>query len=56
MKLSDSDLVLKNLRISFNNEEGSDYGGVSREWLSLLLKDIFHPDNSLFTTTTNNTL
>ena len=48
------DLVLKSLRISFNNEEGSDYGGVTREWLSLLVKEIFDPDKCLFTTTGNN--
>jgi len=36
--------------VSFENEEGSDYGGVTREWLSLLNKNLFNPDYGLFTT------
>jgi len=34
--------------VSFENEEGSDYGGVTREWLSLLNKNLFNPDFGLF--------
>ena len=42
--MSERDWVLKTLRISFEGEEGSDYGGVTREWLSLLLKEVLGLD------------
>lgn len=39
---------MKQVKIQYNNEEGIDYGGLTKEWLSLLGKDVFNPDFGLF--------
>jgi HECT-domain (ubiquitin-transferase) len=36
------------LHVKFSGEEGEDAGGVSREWFSLLSKEIFYPGYALF--------
>ncbi|KAF9452982.1 HECT-domain-containing protein [Macrolepiota fuliginosa MF-IS2] len=38
----------KRLMVSFDNEDGLDYGGVSREWFFLLSHEIFNPSYGLF--------
>ena len=43
------------LRISFENEEAIDAGGVKREWLTLLSKELFNPNYMLFTLAKNGT-
>lgn len=47
-KLTPQELVVKQIKIQFINEDGIDYGGLTREWLSLLSKDVFDPDTGLF--------
>jgi E3 ubiquitin-protein ligase HUWE1 len=39
------------LRIAFQGEEGIDAGGLTREWFSVLSKEIFNPNYALFTAT-----
>ena len=38
----------KSLRISFEDEPGIDEGGLTKEWFSLLSKQMFHEDMALF--------
>jgi CxxC motif-containing protein len=38
----------KRLMVKFRGEEGLDYGGVSREWLGLLTKEMLDPNYGLF--------
>jgi hypothetical protein len=38
------------LRITFHSEEGIDAGGLSREWFSVIAREIFNPNYCLFTT------
>lgn len=38
----------KRLMVNFDNEDGLDYGGVSREWFFLLSHEIFNPSYGLF--------
>eukprot|EP01038_Epipyxis_sp_PR26KG_P009283 gene9283-12507_t len=47
-KLSTHQLIAAYYDIAFVNEEGVDSGGLTREWLSLLIKNIFSPNNGLF--------
>lgn len=47
MKVCANDLK-KKLVIKFDNEEGVDYGGVSREFFITLSKEIFNPDYGFF--------
>jgi len=39
------------LTVVFNGEEGIDAGGVSREWYTILAKEMFNADYCLFTPT-----
>ena len=41
------DLRMK-LHVEFQNEEGEDAGGVSREWFGAVSREIFNPDYALF--------
>ena len=43
------------LMVSFENEEAVDAGGVKREWLTLLSKEMFNPNYMLFTLAKNGT-
>ena len=43
------------LLIHFENEEAIDAGGVKREWLTLLTKEMFNPNYMLFTLAKNGT-
>ncbi|KAL0961110.1 hypothetical protein HGRIS_006087 [Hohenbuehelia grisea] len=47
MGFSGEDLK-RRLMVSFEGEEGLDYGGVSREWFFLLSHEIFNPSYGLF--------
>ncbi|WUR02868.1 E3 ubiquitin-protein ligase [Vairimorpha necatrix] len=50
-----SELYSRNrLQITFKNEIGSDEGGITREWISLLIDEIFDPKNQLFHFPTDN--
>ena len=44
-----------NLMIIFENEEAVDRGGVKREWLTILSKEMFNPNYMLFTLAKNGT-
>jgi len=41
-------LVRGRLDVVFDGEEGVDGGGLTREWLSLLMREIFRPSYALF--------
>ena len=43
------------LKVNFENEEAVDLGGVKREWLTLLSKEMFNPNYMLFTLAKNGT-
>ncbi|XP_053608063.1 E3 ubiquitin-protein ligase SMURF2 [Plodia interpunctella] len=47
MKLRSKELR-KRLLVKFRGEEGLDYGGVAREWLHLLSRELFNPQYGLF--------
>ncbi|GLB38349.1 putative ubiquitin-protein ligase [Lyophyllum shimeji] len=47
MALTGEDLK-RRLMVSFDGEDGLDYGGVSREWFFLLSHEIFNPSYGLF--------
>jgi len=38
----------KRLMVKFKAEEGLDYGGLAREWLGLLTKEMLNPNYGLF--------
>ena len=41
--------IKKGLRIEFIGEEGLDSGGLRKEWFLLLVREVFDPENGLFT-------
>ena len=43
----------KNLRISFEDEAGIDEGGLTKEWFSLLSKQMFNENMALFLKSSN---
>lgn len=47
MKMRAKDMR-KRLMVKFRNEEGLDYGGVAREWLHLLSREMLNPQYGLF--------
>ena len=47
------ELALRPIKIVFEGEEGIDYGGITREWLSLLNKEVFDPNFGLFKLSAN---
>ncbi|KAF9765073.1 E3 ubiquitin-protein ligase ptr1 [Nosema granulosis] len=48
MNKSAEDFKAKKLRIFFDDEEGEDYGGLTREWLEILVNEITQPVLQLF--------
>lgn len=50
ISLKDPYELRKKLRISFENEEGVDAGGLTKEWMLNLIKHVFHSQPKLFTT------
>ena len=53
LMISSEELALRPLKIVFEGEEGIDYGGITREWLSLLNKELFDPNFGLFKLSAN---
>jgi len=47
MKMSPKDLK-KKLMVKFRTEDGLDYGGIAREWLHLLSRQMLNPYYGLF--------
>lgn len=47
MKMRAKDMR-KRLMVKFRGEEGLDYGGVAREWLHLLSREMLNPQYGLF--------
>lgn len=47
MKMRPKDMR-KRLMVKFKGEEGLDYGGVAREWLHLLSREMLNPQYGLF--------
>ena len=47
MKLRAKDLR-KRLMVKFSGEEGLDYGGIAREWLHILSREMLCPSYGLF--------
>ncbi|EGR34353.1 E3 ubiquitin-protein ligase, HECT-domain, putative [Ichthyophthirius multifiliis] len=52
-KYTPAELVLKQIKIQFKEEDGIDYGGLTKEWLALLGKEVFNPDYGLFQLSAN---
>ncbi|EAS06148.2 HECT domain ubiquitin transferase (macronuclear) [Tetrahymena thermophila SB210] len=48
-----AELTIKQIKIQFKDEDGIDYGGLTREWLALLSKEVFNPDYGLFQLSAN---
>jgi hypothetical protein len=48
LMLRNADELRGRLSIAFHGEEGIDAGGVTREWYSILAREIFKPDYALF--------
>eukprot|EP01038_Epipyxis_sp_PR26KG_P006704 gene6704-9196_t len=46
-----ADEMRRRLSVSFHNEEGMDAGGLTREWYSVLAREIFNADYVLFKST-----
>ncbi|KAG1470993.1 hypothetical protein G6F56_002373 [Rhizopus delemar] len=49
-ELTSDEVRYGKLKVQFNDEEGVDEGGVSREWLSTLARQMFDPNYALFIT------
>lgn len=47
MKMRPKDMR-KRLMVKFRGEEGLDYGGIAREWLHLLSREMLNPQYGLF--------
>lgn len=41
-------LHFRRLMVKFRGEEGLDYGGIAREWLHLLSREMLNPQYGLF--------
>ena len=41
-------ILLRRLMVKFRGEEGLDYGGIAREWLHLLSREMLNPQYGLF--------
>eukprot|EP01132_Coremiostelium_polycephalum_P003275 gene3275-4102_t len=48
--------IIQNIWVKFVDEEGVDMGGLRKEWLSLLFKQLFDPQYSLFVVNSNYTI
>jgi len=48
MTVKSLDILRSKIWITFEGEAGLDYGGVSREWFSLVSKEVFNPYYGLF--------
>lgn len=51
---SDANLKNARFRVEFEGEEGSDAGGLTREWFSLVVREIFNPNYVLFRSSESN--
>ena len=49
------DELLQKIRVSFDNEEGIDAGGLKRQWFVDLSKELFNPNYGLFSCSGRNT-
>mmetsp|Transcript_120 Transcript_120/g.21 ORF Transcript_120/g.21 Transcript_120/m.21 type:complete len:81 (+) Transcript_120:335-577(+) len=52
-KISGPQLTLGKFYITFEKEEGLDFGGLTREWITLAIKDVLDPAKGLFVTSAN---
>lgn len=50
MRSRTTDELRSRLSVSFHGEDGMDAGGLTREWYTVLSREIFNPDYALFTT------
>ena len=46
-----ADEMRRRLSVTFHGEEGMDAGGLTREWYSVLAREIFNANYALFTAT-----
>lgn len=51
--LKTSDALRRKLSISFQGEDGVDAGGLTREWYTVLAREMFNPNYALFTATSD---
>ena len=49
----DKDFAKTNIKIKFKGEIGIDYGGISREWVTMLVKEITNQNLGLFELSVN---
>jgi len=48
IKYHPKELTLAKFNVAFEHEGGIDQGGLTNEWLSLLVKDMFDPDKGFW--------
>ena len=53
MKYNPTSLVVNPMKVTFAGEDAIDEGGLSKEWMTLALKDIFDTDKGLFKLSSN---
>lgn len=53
MKYTPGSFVQQQLHVIFENEQGVDGGGITREWMNLILKDVMDTRKGLFQATKN---
>ena len=45
--------IKNQFQVDYENEDGIDAGGLSREWIVIVLKEALDPQNGLFVTSSN---
>lgn len=53
LKYTPQQLVMRDIGVELDSEEGIDWGGLRNEWLSILSREVFHPNFGLFVLATN---
>ncbi|KAF5140731.1 hypothetical protein G9O61_00g012270 [Vairimorpha ceranae] len=48
MRKSSKELKAKRIQIKFSGEQGIDFGGLTKEWLELVMQEALKPDQGLF--------
>ena len=55
LKVRKPEEMHRKLRVQFAGEEGVDAGGLTREWYSILSREVFNPNYALFLPSANGT-
>ena len=51
LRYKTADEMRRRLSVTFNGEDGIDAGGLTREWFSVIARDLFNPNYALFSPT-----